>query len=1293
MIDIDHPAPEPEAPLQEEIPSAETASSAYVNANPTSISARASPLVNNGDEWSSPAFIKRARTSYGSLFDKEYNPFSEEDGTRRGKGRKRTRLSSTWRYESRSPSPDVEQEHTMDTSPEPEIQQPVMMDEGCQTVGLDDGDAAGVLVDFHKQATNVGGSSYAAADATMPSEARPSALAEAHLEPRHTELPLIRIPLGSNKGKTSEQEAQYETTAQEVTISPRLQPVPLDRLPLVSALITNEFGALLDMGPVEGMAGQASMPNQLVSTHTEEPAQMVGRDATEDLYGASPVIIPGQAQLKDLERFQDASAGMNALDEASVFQSQFLSEDQYGHWQSMTAQQSHHASPPQAGEHIMENEQHDGFFAEENGVELSFQTVDFLISETGKQHLQQYPDPEDEDYGRQTDVWGHGSERIAYPDLPDAEELSNDGLIGQDLHPGVVAMSRSGSVQSAPVDLTESSDEEEDVKEDEGDTPTADLIHEEDYDPSNIQEEYVDDEDGEIERGQDHTDGYRNFGKASSEDDEEDIMDDGSAHSRPLDGRRIQHEGASQNSQDEEEPYDDELYDEESVEDDDQYQSRPQGFNPQQEDNFEEFDEEEDEESYDEDMEEDEPHVQREPVVIDLLSSDDEDDGEPASEPTASLSRPSGAFSPYSGSNNDESDEDMEADQDLIPPSESHAHSSTQLTTNNQPEDDNENESFHNEEDEAVVNVDRDDELPNTGDEEDGEEIVDDAASGDDRRTRDPTAIDNDVEMVLPDEDLKEDRDGQDVEEGEPEDTEPEIIQVELPHERHALQEVDENPDLLNLVNLGKQTGGSNSSIVNKSLEPLSNNLPTQQTSLFARMFNLDGANDERLPSLYPSLPEEKAAAPVEQASPAEPTSEDLALIQANGQLPTPADTQLSLVKESSEVSISLDAGQAQLLQNTSDHLVIDPALDGASQPLKEGLVASADDTVADVETELTITRKIDEETSKISLEANSVEKADIGKESKVVVEAHNTRSRTRQQNSLEPSIHEEAQSVEEVVHASPRRSHRRGKSASSTTESPQTKHLSTPSKSASTALQDEPVSTRIDQSSSMILDERTTPKGQDASIELALAALDSPVKQPHDLRSSQPGLDMKLKLTRALRTELSEFTSLKVLRYQLNKKIDVLGVVTTVPPEPERAKAGPRHYQIKFNITDHSIAPGGPHVIEVQVFRPYKDGLPIVKVGHGILLRNFQVISVKTKQGFALQSNEISSWAVFKGDEAVEVDVRGPPVEYGVGEERQIAMLRSWFHDLDLVAIEKINRANGDKGTSITGKGIGKVF
>ena len=205
----------------------------------------------------------------------------------------------------------------------------------------------------------------------------------------------------------------------------------------------------------------------------------------------------------------------------------------------------------------------------------------------------------------------------------------------------------------------------------------------------------------------------------------------------------------------------------------------------------------------------------------------------------------------------------------------------------------------------------------------------------------------------------------------------------------------------------------------------------------------------------------------------------------------------------------------------------------------------------------------------------------------------------------------------------------------------------------------------------------------------MAMSALKSSPKPQHDLRSHSV-VDLKLSLSRALRTDLSEFTALKVLRFHLNQKLDVFGIVTSSPAEPQRTKGGPRHYQITFNITDSSIAPSG--VTEVQVHRPYIEALPVVQKGDGILLRNFQVIAIKNR-GFALRSeqNEACSWAVFK-DGMAEPEIRGPPVEYGTAEQNHMAAMKEWYSTLDVTSVAKLQRANADKG-GVVGKGIGKAL
>jgi hypothetical protein len=101
------------------------------------------------DEYPSPAFMKRARLSYGALFEDPEDKM-EEDGGVRGNGRKRTRFgrdSSSWRYASQSPSPSPEVEpktppQTAEAAVEVDMEKPSppkpqVADEGCQTMDFE----------------------------------------------------------------------------------------------------------------------------------------------------------------------------------------------------------------------------------------------------------------------------------------------------------------------------------------------------------------------------------------------------------------------------------------------------------------------------------------------------------------------------------------------------------------------------------------------------------------------------------------------------------------------------------------------------------------------------------------------------------------------------------------------------------------------------------------------------------------------------------------------------------------------------------------------------------------------------------------------------------------------------------------------------------------------------------------------------------------------------------------------------------------------------------------------------
>ncbi|KAI0168243.1 hypothetical protein BJ166DRAFT_252346 [Pestalotiopsis sp. NC0098] len=212
------------------------------------------------------------------------------------------------------------------------------------------------------------------------------------------------------------------------------------------------------------------------------------------------------------------------------------------------------------------------------------------------------------------------------------------------------------------------------------------------------------------------------------------------------------------------------------------------------------------------------------------------------------------------------------------------------------------------------------------------------------------------------------------------------------------------------------------------------------------------------------------------------------------------------------------------------------------------------------------------------------------------------------------------------------------------------------------------------------------TPELPDNSVQIARASLHTPSKtgrneapvasSPASSKVEEEASSLtasKLKLVRHLRDQLSECTTLKVLRQHTGKSVEVMAVAMMTPPTPVRAKGGPREYMMSFTMTDHSISPSG--VSEVQLYRPHKESLPQVKHGDVVLLRNFTVVALKGK-GYGLRTNEGSSWAVFdKEDEPPQI--KGPPVEYGEAETTFAAYLREWYGLLDDKAKEKLEKAN----------------
>ncbi|KAL2062620.1 hypothetical protein VTL71DRAFT_5692 [Oculimacula yallundae] len=1408
-VDLDHPPPEEPAAAPAQIPTPEPEETLLPTSTP--MVKRTAVGIIHGDEFSSPAFIKRARTSYGSLFESEDDIFAE-DGSIPGKGRKKTRLSSSWRYASRSPSPEaeeleVESMDTSETMPEPAPKPtPMMADEGCQTVDFGDHDStedmAQVLADLSRQAVNVGKTAY------------PVLNGSAFLGPQQTTgkfltgstdtagLPTIRTEMLAQ---------EHEVPEVEPPKSPRLQPVPSDSLSLVSPLLSMKHGILSHPNGElsSNKAGhlfsdpdnsrEDPFPPEQVN-HQQTPQDKIHADGDtldntigeeEDIYSASPAGRREQDLETGFSGFPEQNITNDGMD-IPIFDNQFISENQYGQWQSAGAHLSNTASPRNGN--LVEGS-HEGRFLDSIGEDNENEELGVGV----EMPHSEYPEMEDGLLGQITSAWGASS--VTYPELPDLG-VQADPYTHQT--PQSTGMSRSQSGQSPVVDLTES--------------------------------------DGEA---------HSQAGLQRSGGEYEDFIggDSGEGALEPPEGQSIDHSDDGNFKEDDfdsvqtsaipNDQYDDEDAEADGEEEGDYeedaeevYTKIPSAFESDEEgdEQMEDYDQDEEgsfdeeERSYDEEESEDEqlpqPKVRSQPEVIDLLSSDDEDEAP--------------AKAAVSAVNSHRSSPDKEVNYPQI------------------PEDDSENSNGESELDEnehlplaelSEIKTSLPGPQPDYSSGEEDEAEDDDEMPTNTVLQHGGTDSENE-DSENPDQDSDSQRGDSEDDDVVSEEPVSEVPQEILARVTEAIGDLDSElgpqkdeiangTDYISLppeeLELGGMEVESPSRLVARNPSPLRKS--PERPSLFNSVFGLDGAHDEpRFGTSYRSMSRDEGTLPtsallqkVFSAAPIEALSKE-----GNLQLPTPEDTQVSRMTVSIENSFSSakdshtpshvvpDEKDAERVDESQD--VQDSAEVGS--PISE-VMSSPVTRIQTFSETVTVTLEVSEDTDMRDVDGHEVETytEEVTETSDVVRASEKSPMKevSEIEGSLEPpeeyqlmaddepvsddepviddeSVEEdepieedgpiESEPMEEheklyssepeeetivltptVVTAesqlgigprslrshdsdghppsrpqsspvpentdepeihteSPRRSTRRTNASLKAVETMRENiRPVTPNKASTASTKEKPKpasSSKVDaaptipaentqpvtpvkprgvaqatssdneESPLLVFKNQDTPKGHDASIEFALEASDASSPAQHNLRKP-PVADFKLRLKRALRTELSEFTALKVLRYQLTKKLDFLAVATTTPPEPQRAKNGPRQYQITFNITDPSIAPSG--VTEVQVFRPYKDALPIIKAGDGILLRNFLVMSVQQSRtggpAFALRSTQedASSWAVFKDDE--EVEIRGPPVEYGDAEKNHVMQLKTWYAELDSVAMAKIARANGDK--SAAGSAAGK--
>ena len=176
----------------------------------------------------------------------------------------------------------------------------------------------------------------------------------------------------------------------------------------------------------------------------------------------------------------------------------------------------------------------------------------------------------------------------------------------------------------------------------------------------------------------------------------------------------------------------------------------------------------------------------------------------------------------------------------------------------------------------------------------------------------------------------------------------------------------------------------------------------------------------------------------------------------------------------------------------------------------------------------------------------------------------------------------------------------------------------------------------------------------------------DSPsnLEGPAEVTLADQGLDVVRKVPPTdFITSNSYYVPLSNLRQHFSKTIDVLVVVVS-STKPSRAKGGPRHMHQSVYLADPSLTTAdATPIITAQIFRPNTSALPLLQPGDPILLRDFKVQPQKQRK-MMLLSTGTSSWAVFGQGE--DVQIRGPPVEFGPEERGFAKGLARWWSSLD---------------------------
>ncbi|KAJ5146423.1 Telomere end binding protein [Penicillium bovifimosum] len=245
-------------------------------------------LASSAGSWSSPAFLKPTRTSFGATTHSAFDPFAEEDGFVPGKGRKRPRYSlqrDDWQVLT---GPEIPEEQETPVDWEKALDQAI-----------------------DRELAEAEATSEPSDELMAEPEEPPTYMEDASEEPATefakpslelTDSILERRAGGSHDVSSHEQVDIHGISSQLPTDTPQLRPVPSPGLPVPSPLISSHTGSA-DYFPPWAASYQAqdtqSVPTEVdniasppESTFEAQDTEVVHYTSTEVAQSADPDVGP-----------------------------------------------------------------------------------------------------------------------------------------------------------------------------------------------------------------------------------------------------------------------------------------------------------------------------------------------------------------------------------------------------------------------------------------------------------------------------------------------------------------------------------------------------------------------------------------------------------------------------------------------------------------------------------------------------------------------------------------------------------------------------------------------------------------------------------------------------------------------------------------------------------------------------------------------------------------------------------------------------------------------------------------